>query len=146
MISPAPATVPPNTSPMHWCPRQTPSTGVPRSPKYRATSLEIPAFAGFDGPGEMTTFSGLHLCDVLNRRHVVTIHDDVLSKLGKVLVQVVRKAVVVIEQEDHRAPPVAADAVLLRRPFVKSSPASRAANMPRAFARDSSYSVLGTLS
>ena len=42
---------------MHWCPRQTPSTGV-RPAKRRTISVEIPAPAGLPGPGEMTTRSG----------------------------------------------------------------------------------------
>ena len=42
---------------MHWWPRHTPRVGVV-SPKWRTTSLEMPAFSGVDGPGEMTIFSG----------------------------------------------------------------------------------------
>ena len=42
---------------MHWWPRQTPSTGS-RVPKWRMTSLEMPASRGVQGPGETTMPEG----------------------------------------------------------------------------------------
>ncbi len=42
---------------MHWCPRQTPSNGS-LGPKCRTTSLEMPAFRGWEGPGEITMPAG----------------------------------------------------------------------------------------
>ena len=56
-ISPAPPTVPPYTSPMHWCPRHTPSTGVV-GPSRSIASIETPASFGVHGPGETTSLSG----------------------------------------------------------------------------------------
>ena len=42
---------------MHWWPRQTPRTGV-SEPKWRITSLDIPAFSGVPGPGDTTILLG----------------------------------------------------------------------------------------
>ena len=50
-------TLPPNTSPMHWCPRQTPRIGIFPEQRF-TTSLLIPAAAGRPGPGEITIALG----------------------------------------------------------------------------------------
>ena len=42
---------------MHWWPRQTPSTGIV-GPTRLTTSVEMPASAGEQGPGEMITCEG----------------------------------------------------------------------------------------
>src|SRR5947208_991122 len=39
-------TLPPKTWPRAWCPRQTPSTGTPRSAKLRMACIENPASFG----------------------------------------------------------------------------------------------------
>src|SRR5438874_2459953 len=44
--------VPPNTAPMAWCPRHTPSSGI-RPPSSRITCIVMPASSGRPGPGEI---------------------------------------------------------------------------------------------
>ncbi len=58
MMRPAPATVAPKATPMLWWPRQTPSSGS-RPEKALISSTDMPASLGVQGPGEMTSPSGL---------------------------------------------------------------------------------------
>ena len=101
-ISPAPSTMPPNTSPMHWWPRHTPRIGTLPA-KRLMTSLLMPASLGLPGPGEMMMCVGRDLVDVLDRDRVVPHDLHLRAQLTQVLVEVVGEAVVVVDQKDaHR--------------------------------------------
>ena len=56
--------------PMHWWPRQTPSTGS-FGPKWRMMSLLTPPSFGVQGPGEMTMCVGLRSSTCVDRDLVV---------------------------------------------------------------------------
>ena len=65
LISFALITVPPNDSPRHWWPKQTPNIGN-LGAKYLIVSLDIPASVGLQGPGEMISPSGFNcsICSI----------------------------------------------------------------------------------
>src|SRR5947209_4384767 len=68
---------------------------------------------------------GVQLAYLFQRNGVVSFHPDFHVQGGKHLVQVVRKTVVVVDQQDHEMPPAAS-------------------NMARALFMDSTYSRSGT--
>ena len=90
---------PPNASTIAWCPRQTPSVGMPASGKRRDASTEIPASAGVQGPGEITSRSRPALEQLADARPVVADDLDLGAELAQVLDEVVGERVVVVDHE-----------------------------------------------
>src|SRR5215210_6417811 len=90
-------TSPPYSCPMHWCPRHTPSTGTPRSPKARMASFDTPASSARAGGDEHGVGDeGLEL----GQRHlVVSVHDGLGAQLPQVLHEVVDERVVVVDHQ-----------------------------------------------
>ena len=71
------------------------------APSRRTTSVEIPASAGEQGPGEMMMCDGRHRGDLVDREGVVPADHRRLAQLADVAGQVVDEGVVVVDQEDH---------------------------------------------
>ena len=88
---------------MHCSPRQTPSTGTPRSPKCadRRRSRGRRPRAG-PGPGEISTASGSSGVHLVERDRVVAVHDRLRAQLPQVLHEVVDERVVVVDHEHPR--------------------------------------------
>jgi hypothetical protein len=55
MSSGACETEAPYASAIAWCPRHTPSSGMPAAAAARTTAIDAPARAGVPGPGEIST-------------------------------------------------------------------------------------------
>ncbi len=99
---------------MHWWPRHTPRIGMPAAPTRRTTSLEIPASAGEQGPGEMITWDGARSRMSSTLSASLRWTGRLLAQLADVARQVVDEGVVVVDEQDH-------DTVAGARASIKSS-------------------------
>ena len=99
-------TRPPKIWPMHWWPKQTPSTGTPASPKARMASIDTPTSPGSSGlPGTRRHEHGVGLerAQLVERDRVVAVDDRLGAELPEVLHEVVDERVVVVDDEHpHR--------------------------------------------
>ena len=102
MIRSARTILAPKVWPMHWWPRQTPSSGI-RGANRSITAFEIPASSGVHGPGEMIRWVGCFAS--ISSRLIWSFRDHEQVEAGvdlaEALDQVVGERVVVVDQDDH---------------------------------------------